>query len=111
MSSKGTYLLDITLTYRSFQIPVQFIDNLQIPSIIGMDFISKANIHIYASSKKIKIGRSVQQATMPIVTTKKTQLPAYSETFVPLNVNGSFSSILIEGSSSLPEGICLMKGI
>ena len=111
LNSKGTYLLDITLTNRSFQIPVQFIDNLQLPCIIGMDFMSKANITICASSQKIKIGQSRRQTSSPVVTTGKIQLPAYSETLVPLNVNGSFSSALIEGSASLPEGICLMEDI
>ena len=48
---------------------------------------------------------------MPVITTRKIQLPAYSETMVPLKVNCSFSSALIEGSTSLPEGICLMEGI
>ena len=42
---------------------------------------------------------------------KKIKLPAFSETMVPLNVNGSFSAALIEGSQSLPEGVCVMEGI
>ena len=73
--------------------------------------MSKANLSICASTRKIKIGQQASQATYPIITAKKIKLPAYSETLVPLKVNGSFLSALIEGSSSLPEGICLRKGI
>ena len=73
--------------------------------------MSKANITINASTQKIKIGHSRQQQSFPIVTTKKIQLPAFSETMVPLNVKSPFVSALIEGSPSLPDGICLMEGI
>ena len=76
-----------------------------------MDFMRKANITINASTQKIKIGQTRQQQSLPIVTTKKIHLPALSETMVPLNVKGPFASALIEGSSSLPDGICLMEGI
>ena len=48
---------------------------------------------------------------MPIICSKKINLPPLSETLVPLKVNGSFSSALIEGSNSLPEGVCVMEGI
>ena len=111
LRSRGTYLLDISLSNHSFQIPVQLIDNLQLPWIIGMDLMSKANVTINASTQKIRIGQSRQQQSLPVVTTKKIQLPAYSETMVPLKVRGSFASALIEGSTSLLEGICLMEGI
>ena len=76
-----------------------------------MDFMSKANININAATQKIKIGQSRQQQSLPVVTTKKIHLPAYSETMVPLKVRGPFASALIEGSPSLPDRICLMEGI
>ena len=86
LRNRGTYLLDITLFNHTFQIPVQFIDNLQLPCIIGMDFMSKANITINASTQKIKIGQTRQQQSLPLVSTKKIHLPAFSETMIPLNV-------------------------
>ena len=73
--------------------------------------MSKANVTICASTQKIRIGHTRHHSSMPVITTKKIQLPAYSETMIPLKGNGSFSSALIEGSSSLPEGICLIEGI
>ena len=76
-----------------------------------MDFMSKANVSICAKTKKIKIGSSPTQNSMPIISSKKITLPPLSETLVLLKVNGSFSSALIEGSNSLPEGICVMEGI
>ena len=80
LNSKGTYVLDIKFSNHSFQTAVQFIDNLQLPCIIGMDFMSKANISICASSKRIKIGSPIKSHTMPIISSKKIQLPAFSET-------------------------------
>ena len=111
LNSKGTYTVDIQFANHSFKTAVQFIDNLQLPCIIGMDFMSKANINICAQSKKIKIGHPSRASSIPIISSKRINLPAFSETLVPLKVNGSYSSALIEGSSSLPEGICVMEGI
>ena len=51
------------------------------------------------------------EKTVAIISSKKIKLLAFSETMVPLNVNGSFSAALIEGSQSLLEGVCVMEGI
>ena len=55
LRTRGTYLLDISLFNHTFQIPVQFIDNLQLPCIIGMDFMSKAKVVIHVSFYNIKL--------------------------------------------------------
>ena len=73
--------------------------------------MSKANINICAASKRIKIGSPTMEKTVAIISSKKIKLLAFSETMVPLNVNGSFSAALIEGSQSLLEGVCVMEGI
>ena len=111
LNSKGTYSIDIKFANHLFKTTVQFIDDLQLPCIIGMDFMSRANINICAQTKKIKIGSPPTQTTMPIICSKKINLPPFSETLVPLNVNGSFSAALIEGSQTLLAGVCVMEGI
>ena len=111
LNSKGTYWVDIQFAKHTFKTTVQFIDNLQLPCIIGMDFMSKANITICANSKTIKIGSPPPLSSVPIISSKKIHLPAFSETLVPLSVRGSYSSALIEGSSSLPDDVCIMEGI
>ena len=71
LNSKGTYLLNIQFAKHYFQTAVQFIDNLQLPCIIGMDFMSKANINICAASKRIKIGAPTRLKTMPLCPLKR----------------------------------------
>ena len=111
LNSKGTYWVDVQFVNHTFKTTVQFIDNLQLPCIIGMDFMSKANINICAKSKTTKIGASPLHSSVQVISSKKIHLPAFSETLVPLNVRGSYSSALIEGSHSLPDDLCIMEGI
>ena len=52
LKTHGSYNIEIKFANRSFSHPVIFIDKLQVDCIIGMDFMSAANITINARTEK-----------------------------------------------------------
>ena len=46
LQNKGTYEITITVKNRTIVQPVHFIENLQVPCILGMDFMKRAKITI-----------------------------------------------------------------
>ena len=55
--NKGTYEMTIKVNNRMIVQPVHFIENLQVPCILGMDFMKRARISIDIGNKCIKMGK------------------------------------------------------
>ena len=92
---------------------ILFIDNLQIGSILGMDFMSQHNIIIDAAKRSLRFGSGPTNiSTTNILTYPKTlHLPANSEISVKLPVPNSFKTGLIESLTSLPDQVMVMGGV
>ena len=58
LQNNGCYSIQITINSTSFWHIVIFIENLQVPCILGMDFLSKAVISIDTATNKIRLGKS-----------------------------------------------------
>ena len=106
----GCYSLQCTLGSKNYWHNFTFIKDLQVPCILGMDILAKANVTIDARQKTITFGQS-KPTTFAARTTKKVVLKPYSETQIKLTAPKAFSQGLIESSSSLPDKVVLMDGV
>ena len=90
-----------------------FITNLQVPCIIGMDFLSKAGISIDTATNKIRLGKSklTKGKTYSVYPVHNITLPAKSETLVNLTAPKAFKQGLVEGPLQLPDSVMLMEGV
>ena len=82
-TNSGCYSLHCSLGKNNYWHNLNFIDNLQVPSVIGMDLLSKANITMDAVGQTITFGRS-KPTTFAARTSKKLVLEPYSETQIKL---------------------------
>ena len=57
LTNKGTYEVTIKVNGHMIQQHVHFIENLQVPCILGMDFMKRARITIDISNKRIRMGK------------------------------------------------------
>ena len=89
---------------------ILFVDNLQVPCILGMDFMGKSNIILDTRRQIICIARP-KKTDYVLMTTTKTHLPANSETLINLPSPVSFVQGLVESKTGLPEGVHVMDGI
>ena len=110
LTNSGCYSLNCSLGQNKCWHNLTFIGNLQVPCIIGMDLLSKANITFDAGQQTITFGRS-KPTTFAAHTSQKLVLKPYSETQIKLTTPKAFSQGLSESSSSLPEKVLLMDGV
>ena len=73
-------MLNITLpNHRSYRHPVIFVENLQVPCILGMDFMRKARVLIDTANGKIRLAKDEEDIRLP-GHRKPTTAPATSPT-------------------------------
>ena len=90
---------------------VHFIENLQVPCILGMDFMKRARINIDVSRKCIRMGKPIMDNEKVLFLSKDVTVDPKSEKQVDLQVPLTFDAGLIEGIHSLPDQISVMDGI
>ena len=110
LTNSGCYSLQCLLGQTNYWHNFTFIDNLQVPCILGMDILSKAAVSIDTGRQTITFGRS-KPTTFAARTSKKVVLQPYSEIQIKLTAPKSFAQGLIESSSSLPDKVMLMDGV
>ena len=113
LHNDGCYSIQITINSTSFWHNVIFITNLQVPWIIGMDFLSKAGISIDTATNKIRLGKSnlAKGKSFSVYPVHNITLPAKSETLVTLTALKAFEQGLVKGSLQLPDNVMLMEGV
>ena len=103
--------MTIRVNNREIAQPVHFIENLQVPCILGMDFMKRARITIDISRKCIKMGKSLINREKILFLNKDITLEPNSERQVDLPVPWTFDAGLVEGVHSLPEQVVVMDGV
>ena len=113
LQNDGCYSIQITTNSTSFWHNVIFIKNLQVPCIVGMDFLSKAGISIDTATNKIRLGKRqlAKGKTFSVYPIKNVTLPAKSESLVTLTAPKVFTQGLVEESLQLPDNVMLMEGV
>ena len=111
LTNKGTYEVNIKVNGRLLKQHVHFIENLQVPCILGMDFMKQARITIDVSNKRIKMGKPLATRDKVLFLNKDITLEPNCEKQVDLPVPWSFDTGLVEGVSSLPDNIVVMDGL
>ena len=109
--NKGTYEIKITVKNRTFVQPVHFIENLQVPCILGMDFMKRAKLTIDIGNKCIRMGRPVTNNNKVLFLNKDIALDPNSEKQVDLQVPWTFDVGLVKGVHLLPDQIAVMDGV
>ena len=84
--NKGTYEMTIKVNKRVIMQNVKFIENLQVPCILGMDFMKRARITIDVSRKCIKMGKPLVNQEKVLFLNKDITLEPNSERQVDLPV-------------------------
>ena len=105
LQNKGTYELKVTVKGKSFMQSVHFIENLQIPCILGMDFMKRARISLDIGRKCTKMGRALSNYERILFLSKDVSLEPNSERQVDLQIPWTFDAGLVEGVHSLPDNI------
>ena len=88
---------------------VHFIENLQVPCILGMDFMKRARITIDISNKRIKMGKPLATREKVLFLNKDITLDPNCERQVDLPVPWNFDTGLVEGVHTLPEHVVVME--
>ena len=94
LTNAGCYSLQCFLGKTDYWHNFTFIDNLQIPCILGMDLLYKADITSDTGRQTITIGHA-RPTTFAARTARKVVLQPYSETQIKLTAPKSFSQGLI----------------
>ena len=92
LTNSGCYSLHCYLGKTGYWHNLTFIDNLQVPCILGMDLLSKADITIDTGRQTITYGRSKPTT----FAARKLVLKPYSEIQIRLTAPKPFSQGLIE---------------
>ena len=87
---------------------VHFIENLQVPCILGM---KRARITIDVSRKCIKMGKQLVNREKVLFLNKDITLDPNCERQVDLPVPWNFDTGLVEGVHTLPENVVVMDGL
>ena len=113
LQNDGCYSIKITINSTNFWHNVIFIKNVQVPCILGMNFLSKAGNYIDTATNTIQLGKSklARGKTYSVYPIKNITLPAKSESLVTLTAPKAFDQGLVEGSIRLPENAMLMEGV
>ena len=91
--------------------PVHFIENVQVPCILGMDFMKRARISIDIGNKCIKMGKPIANNEKVLFMNKNITLDPNSERQVDLQVPWTFEAGLVEGVHTLPDQVVVMDGV
>ena len=112
LQQSGCYSIKVTLGKRQVFHNLIFIKDLQVPCILGMDFMARQNVVIYASKRLIKFAAKKQtNATTTLSVTKAVHLAPHSETAISVPVPFPFVQGLIETGPVLPDQIVIMDGV
>ena len=76
---------------------VHFIENLQVPCILGMDFMKRARITIDVSRKCIRMGKALANREKVLFLNKDVTLEPNCERQVDLPVPWTFDAGSVEG--------------
>ena len=109
--NKGTHEMAMKVNNRVIMQAVHFIENLQVPCILGMDFMKRARITIDISRKCIKMGKQLVNREKVLFLNKDITLEPNSERQVDLPVPWTFDAGLVEGVQTLPEQVVVMDGV
>ena len=111
LQQSGCYSIRISLGKRQVFHNLIFIKDLQVPCILGMDFMAKQNVVINAVKRLIKFAaKKPHDTSSPLKGTKAIHLPPYSETAVTITVPFPFVQGLIEAGPELPNKVLIMDG-
>ena len=109
--NKGTYELAIRVNKQVVQQHVHFIENLQVPCILGMDFMKRARITIDISNKRIRMGKPLATREKVLFLNKYITLDPNCERQVDLPVPWTFDAGLVEGVQTLPDQVVVMDSV
>ena len=103
--------MTIEVNNRTIAQPVHFIENLQVPCILGMDFMKRARISIDIGNKCIRMGKPIANNKKVLFLSKDITLDPNSERQVDLRVPWTFDAGLVEGVHTLPDQVAVMDGV
>ena len=109
--NKGTYEMAIRVNKQVILQNVHFIENLQVPCILGMDFMKRARITIDVSKKCIRMGKPLATREKVLFLNKDITLEPNCERQVDLPVPWTFDAGLVEEVQTLPEQVVVMDGV
>ena len=112
LQQSGCYSIKVTLGKRHVFHNLIFIKDLQVPCILGMDFMAYQNVVIDASKRVIKFAAKKQTNSVSTLSgTKAIHLSPHSETAISIPVPFPFVQGLIESGPSLPDKVMVMDGV
>ena len=110
--SRGCFNISMKVGSRIMSHNILFIDNLQVPCILGMDFMGRHKISIDTSNRTIKYKTGeTSTSEKPLLSSHAIHLEPYAETGVSLKVPLQFNQGLIEADDHLPDQVTVMEGI
>ena len=112
LQQSGCYSIKVTLGKRQVFHNLIFIKDLQVPCILGMDFMAKQNVVIDATKRVIKFAAKRQINSVTTLSgTKAIHLSPHSETAISVPVPFPFVQGLIETGPVLPDKVVVMDGV
>ena len=115
LKQNGCFSLQIKLNGKKLFHNCLFIDQLQVPCILGMDFMPKIGAVIDTNTNTISFSTNpsnrTRQFNVALCNDKPITLLPFSENAIELPCSEKFSQGLIESASSLPDQVMVMDGI
>ena len=112
LQQTGCYSIKISLAKRQVFHNLIFKRDLQVPCILGMDFMARQNVVIDAAKRLIKFAvKKPGNTTSTLSSSKAIHLTPHSETAISLPVPFPFVQGLIKSGPDLPEQVLIMDGI
>ena len=115
LKQNGCFSLELVLNGKKQFHNCLFIDQLQVPCILGMDFMSKIGAVIDTNSNNISFSINPKTKTrklnIALCNGKPLTLSPYSKNAIELPCPERYAQGLIESSCSLPDQVMVMDGI
>ena len=115
LKKNGCFSLELVLNGKKQCHDCLFIDQLQVPCILGMDFMSKIGAVIDTNLNNISFSinpkTKLRKLNIALCNNKPLRLLPYSENAIELPCPEQFAQGLIESSCSLPDQVMVMDGI